>query len=160
MTTVQYPYPHQPPGYAPEQVPQSAYPSYPAYAPYAQTIHPAQAPGSLPPFVQPVRGTPSPGTLGRVREGRSPALALVLSMLFPGLGQLYNRDYARGVFLLSLAAYLVALSALWLVTRFVPRGYGVILVVPVVLVWLYGMYDAYAQAKADPWHLQAASPPA
>jgi len=61
---------------------------------------------------------------------------------------LYNRDAMRAIFLLSLSLYLIVLALVWLVTHFISYFYGLILLPPALLVWLYGMYDAYAHAKA------------
>ncbi|WP_080832230.1 carbohydrate ABC transporter permease [Cohnella massiliensis] len=45
------------------------------------------------------------------RAGHSPAAALVLSLLFAGLGQLYNRSYAKGIaFIVIEAAFLVVFA--------------------------------------------------
>lgn len=153
------PYP-PPPGY-----PQQLYsmPQYPVYTQYQQPYQggaqgrplpltgvPAMAPaGSLAPT------HPGNAFAGR---GRNPRTSLVLSLLIPGLGQLYNRDSGKGLFLLSLSLYLIGLAALWLVTHFITYRYGVILLFPLVIVWLYGTWDAYAHVKAST--LVPATPPA
>ncbi|MFC5468900.1 carbohydrate ABC transporter permease [Cohnella suwonensis] len=50
-----------------------------------------------------------PGASGR--SGHRPAAALALSLLFAGLGQLYNRSYLKGiVFIVIEAAFLIAFS--------------------------------------------------
>ena len=70
-----------------------------------------------------------------VLDGGNPFVAAVLSALFPGLGQLYNRQLERGIALIA-AGMLAALSTLVLV--------GIVLY-PVV--WLYAIYDAYRGAE-------------
>ena len=65
------------------------------------------------------------------REGRkNPAIAAGLSLLFNGLGQAYNGQFARGVLVL-----LGSLLGLF------------ILIVPGVAIWAWGVYDAYRTAK-------------
>ncbi len=65
-----------------------------------------------------------------------PVLALVLSLIFPGLGQIYNEQNRKGITLII--GYIISfLLCLILV--------GVILT---ILIWIYGMYDAYITAKA------------
>ncbi|HOI12481.1 MAG TPA: hypothetical protein PLG75_01405 [Methanoculleus sp.] len=65
------------------------------------------------------------------REGRkNPAVAAGLSLLFNGLGQAYNGQFARGVLVL-----LGSLLGLFL------------LIVPGVAIWVWGVYDAYRTAK-------------
>jgi len=68
-------------------------------------------------------------------EGGNPFVAAVLSALFPGLGQLYNRELERGIAFI-VGGMTAAFSALVLV--------GFILY-PVV--WLFSIYDAYTRAE-------------
>lgn len=67
---------------------------------------------------------------------RSPALALTLSFLLTGAGQMYNGEYLRG---LALAALYVAGAA-----GAVRYGYPVLLWIPF---WLWGMADARQGAR-------------
>ena len=65
------------------------------------------------------------------REGRkNPAIAAGLSLIFNGLGQAYNGQFARGVLVL-----LGSLLGLF------------VLIVPGVAIWIWGVYDAYRTAK-------------
>ncbi|MDN7024856.1 hypothetical protein FGU65_08145 [Methanoculleus sp. FWC-SCC1] len=65
------------------------------------------------------------------KEGRkNPAMAAGLSLLFNGLGQAYNGQFGKGVLVL-----LGSLLGLF------------VLIVPGVVVWLWGGYDAYRTAK-------------
>ena len=86
------------------------------------------------------------------RGSQRSAIALILSGLFPGLGQLYNRQIVKGVVFLGLG---VVLS--WLVARAVPldpvelleQGVkpGAILAAVVLLaIWLWSIVDAWRGA--------------
>jgi TM2 domain-containing membrane protein YozV len=67
---------------------------------------------------------------------KSPGLAAVLSFFWPGLGQIYNGQIIKGVFL-------VLLQALnWYVLTWILIGF-----VTAAIVWLYGMFDAYSTAQ-------------
>ena len=67
---------------------------------------------------------------------KSPAIALVLSFIFPGIGQIYNDQTKKGIYLI--VGYIVS----WLLIVIL---IGALLI---LLIWLYGMYDAYTSAKA------------
>lgn len=67
--------------------------------------------------------------------GGNPFVAAALSAVFPGLGQLYNRELKKGLALI-VASFLAALSVLVVV--------GLVLV---PAVWLYAIYDAYRVAE-------------
>lgn len=67
---------------------------------------------------------------------KNPIVALILSFLFPGLGQLYNNQNRKGVILI-IANVISLILCLLLV--------GVILV---LLIWIYAMYDAFMSANA------------
>jgi hypothetical protein len=80
---------------------------------------------------------------------RRATVALLLSGVFPGLGQLYNRELAKG------AAFLIAGGALnWLVARSIPTDVATLLSTPLptstilllgvlVAVWLWSVVDAW-----------------
>ncbi|MBA7486699.1 hypothetical protein ES707_22260 [subsurface metagenome] len=82
------------------------------------------------PIELPGTGTPGTGADAPVREEKNPAFAAGLSLLFPGLGQVYNGETGKGVLVLFgvLAGLLVML-------------------IPGVAVWLFGIYDAWATAR-------------
>jgi TM2 domain-containing membrane protein YozV len=63
-------------------------------------------------------------------ESKNPGFSVLLSLIFAGLGQAYNGQFARGS--LILAGTLVGGFG------FAPAG---------VAVWLYGAYDAYITAR-------------
>ena len=68
--------------------------------------------------------------VSRRERKKYPAVAAGLSLLFNGLGQVYNGQFVRGV-----AVLLGSLLGLFF------------LIVPGVAVWLWGGYDAYRTAK-------------
>lgn len=67
---------------------------------------------------------------------KNPIISLVLSFIFPGLGQLYNTQNRKGITLII--GYVVALLLTLILI-------GAILA---LIIWAYGMYDAYSSAKA------------
>lgn len=60
---------------------------------------------------------------------KSPVVALILSLILSGLGQFYNGQYVKGILLLF--AELVGF---------------LIFIIPGLIVWVFGMYDAYTSA--------------
>ncbi|GEM_PF-829694 len=77
-------------------------------------------------------GTPVPGMRADtpILGEKNPAFAAGLSLLFPGLGQVCNGETGKGVLVLFgvLAGLLVML-------------------IPGIAVWLFGIYDAWATAR-------------
>ena len=69
-------------------------------------------------------------------EKKRPFLALILSFIFPGLGQFYNGHSKKGIILIVAAIVSVILYLLLI---------GLILY---LVVWIYGLYDAYKSAEA------------
>ncbi|HOH81584.1 MAG TPA: zinc-ribbon domain-containing protein, partial [Methanoregulaceae archaeon] len=65
-----------------------------------------------------------------VQKEKNPWISTILSFFFPGLGSIYNGDTLKGV-----AIYIGAIIGMLL------------FIVPGVIVWIYGMYDAYTTAK-------------
>jgi TM2 domain-containing membrane protein YozV len=83
------------------------------------------------------RDPPSSGLDGAIEQltrGGNPFVAAALSALFPGLGQIYNRELEKG--LIVIVASLVSLFLVIFLVGF--------LLYP--LVWLYAIYDAYTVA--------------
>ena len=86
-----------------------------------------------------VAGTvPDPSSGGLMRR-RSPGVALMLSLLVPGLGQAYNGERKKGV------QMLIGTVLLWLVLA----GFAI---------WIWSMVDAYREAKRldDRYHQRLA----
>ena len=69
-------------------------------------------------------------------SAKNPAIALILSFLIPGIGQLYNGHTHKCVILIIAAVISFFLIAIYIGFLFY------------FLVWIYGMYDAYKSAKA------------
>ena len=83
------------------------------------------------------RDPPSSGLNGAVEQltgGGNPFVAAVLSALFPGLGQIYNRELEKGLIVI-VGSFLAMFSIL--------VGVGLLLY---PAVWLYAIYDAYTVA--------------
>jgi TM2 domain-containing membrane protein YozV len=69
------------------------------------------------------------------KQPKNPGLAAVASFFFSGLGQIYNGDIAKGVFLIVIQVINLFLMVLCI-------GF---LLYPVV--WIYGIWDAYKTAE-------------
>ena len=67
---------------------------------------------------------------------KSEALALILSLLIPGLGQMYNGQVSKGAMMI-VAAIVCAV----LIFVFFPIG------ILYIVLWIYAMYDAFKDAK-------------
>lgn len=80
-------------------------------------------------------------------EGGNPFIAALLSAVFPGLGQIYNRELEKGLVVI-VASFLSGL----LVLAFVG-----ILLFPIV--WIYAVWDAYTVAAAHEPADQASGEP-
>lgn len=50
-----------------------------------------------------------------------PLIAVLLSFLGPGLGQIYNRDYKKGAALLALSSLLVIGPSVWMIRKISPH---------------------------------------
>ncbi len=66
---------------------------------------------------------------------KSPGLALVLSLIWCGIGQIYNGQTIKGIILLIVYAVFVGLSALFVG---IPFAFAL---------WIYGMVDALRTAE-------------
>jgi TM2 domain-containing membrane protein YozV len=83
-----------------------------------------------PPPPPPPPSMHSGGAVPAAAQGeKNPLLAGLASFLFAGLGQVYNGQFAKGVLILSGALL------------------GSFLIIPGILIWLYGVYDAYRTSK-------------
>lgn len=81
---------------------------------------------------------------------RRPALAVILSAMLPGLGQIYNGELNKGVFLFLAFAFvttpLVAFVALMLPLAWLMPGLAASLLATLAL-YLYGLWDAWRTAR-------------
>jgi len=73
-----------------------------------------------------VKKEPTP----EIQEEKSSFIAILCSFFIPGLGQVYNGETEKGVII-----FLATLFGAF------------IFIIPGVVVWVYGMYDAYTIAK-------------
>ena len=84
---------------------------------------------------------------------RKPLFALLMSMILPGYGQLYNGDLNKAIwFFLSFALLTipaVAVIALYLPSRWTLPAF-IIGLIAVFVVWIYGMVDALRSARHKP----------
>lgn len=67
-----------------------------------------------------------------VKLAKSPTLALFLSLIIVGLGQIYNGQILKGI-VMFVVAFITGITII-----------GLVIAIPI---WLYGMYDAYNTAK-------------
>jgi len=70
----------------------------------------------------------------------NPILALIISFFLPGIGTVYAGDIMKGIIIFVVALILGALATIFLL--------GIIAYILYIIVWLYGMYDAYTTASA------------
>lgn len=73
---------------------------------------------------------------------KNPIIALLLSFLFPGVGQIYNGQILKGAIIL--VAYFGIIFLAIALSFFL---IGICLFVVPVIIWLYAMYDAYTSAN-------------
>lgn len=81
---------------------------------------------------------------------RKPLLALLMSLVLPGFGQLYNGEANKAIWLF-LGFALLSIPGVALVALYLPDGW----MMPALLasmtatlsLWLYGMFDAWREAK-------------
>ena len=67
---------------------------------------------------------------------KSEALALILSLLIPGLGQIYNGQVSKGAMMIVAAIVCAVLTFV-----FFPIG------ILYIVLWIYAMYDAFKDVK-------------
>jgi len=70
----------------------------------------------------------------------NPILALIISFFLPGIGTVYAGNVMKGIIIFIVALILGALATILLL--------GIIAYILYIIVWLYGMYDAYTTASA------------
>ena len=67
---------------------------------------------------------------------KSEALSLILSLLIPGLGQIYNGQVKKGAIMI-----VAAIVCAFVMFLFFPLAFLYL------VLWIYGMYDAFKDAK-------------
>lgn len=88
-----------------------------------------------------------------ILKPRKPLFALLMSLILPGYGQLYNGDLNKAIWfflgfaLLTIPA--VAIFALYLPSRWTLPAF-ILGLIAVVGVWVYGMVDAFRSARRNP----------
>jgi TM2 domain-containing membrane protein YozV len=65
-------------------------------------------------------------------QEKNPVLALILSLIIVGLGQVYNGQTVKGI-IFFLVAVIIGLTGIGIIISFI--------------IWLYAMYDAYNTAQ-------------
>ena len=83
-----------------------------------------------------VSGGTSPVGTGPVVEKKTPIVSVLLSFLFPGLGQFYNGQSTKGIYFIIFAIVSWILMIIFV---------GIILY---IIVWLWSLIDAYNSAEA------------
>lgn len=69
----------------------------------------------------------------------NPILALIISFFLPGIGTIYAGNIIKGIIIFILALILGSLATIFLV--------GIFAYILYIILWLYGMYDAYTLAS-------------
>ena len=90
----------------------------------------ATTPAATPQYISPPPPAPAFAPQQVPAQQKSAGLAAVASFLCPGLGQTYNGSFGKG--LLILIGTLIG---------------SMIFTIPGIIIWLYGVYDAYSTAK-------------
>ena len=93
---------------------------------------------TVPPNAPPYATVPPVGTPVVVRQGGSPGLAALLSII-PGVGQMYNEQYAKGLIFVLVFAVLIQIASTYS---------GVIGGLGIPAFWIYQIFDAYKTAEA------------
>jgi TM2 domain-containing membrane protein YozV len=74
-----------------------------------------------------------------VKKMANPILALIISFFLPGIGTVYAGNIMKGIIIFIIALILGALATIFLL--------GIVAYILYIIVWLYGMYDAYTTAN-------------
>lgn len=93
------------------------------------SLAPASAPAPQEPAMPPAVSQPAYGQQPEPDRKKNTALAAIASFFFPGLGQVYNGAFVRGlsIFFGTLVGYLIFM-------------------IPGLIIWIFGIYDAYKKA--------------
>ena len=83
-------------------------------------------------------------------QPRKPLVALLMSLVLPGFGQLYNGQVNKAIWLF-LAFALISVPGIAVIALYLPAGLTVatlaLSAITVVTLWLFGMADAWRQAS-------------
>ena len=86
-------------------------------------------------------------------QPRKPLLALLMSLVLPGFGQLYNGEVNKAIWLF-LGFALLSIPAVALVAHYLPDGWMLaalcLSLAAALCLWVYGMVDARRQAQRRP----------
>ncbi len=69
----------------------------------------------------------------------NPIVALIISFFLPGIGTVYAGNIMKGLIIFIIAVIFGALAGIFLL--------GIVAYVLYIIVWLYGMFDAYTTAS-------------
>lgn len=99
-----------------------------------------------PPAYQPYAPYPYPPYPTYKMPGeKEPILSLILSVILPGLGQMYNGRMEKGLLFLVAA---VAIGFLGIVLSIITFGLVWLIFGPAyVVLWIFNIYDAYTEAE-------------
>lgn len=89
----------------------------------------------------------------QVNKPRKPIVALLMSLVLPGFGQLYNGEINKALWLFIAFAF-ISVPALAMLATYLP---GLLMVLTLFLtqaaaiaLWIYGMVDAWRRARSKP----------
>ena len=71
----------------------------------------------------------------KLMKNKDPFIAAILSVVLPGLGQVYNGDFKKGLII-----------QICFIFSFIFSGIFFLLLIPLGI-WLFGIYDAYTEAE-------------
>lgn len=77
---------------------------------------------------------------------KNPIIAMIASLIFPGLGQIYNGEVRKGIGYIIMG---IIFASIWIFLIQDRHISGPILVssASIILLWIFNMYDAYKTAK-------------
>ena len=88
--------------------------------------------------------------MNNLSKHRTPIIALLMSLILPGFGQLYNGELNKAIWMFLGFAFLsipgIALIALYLPSGWMMPTLLASLALALLLIWLYGMTDAWRGA--------------
>lgn len=77
---------------------------------------------------------------------KNPIIAVIASLIFPGLGQIYNGETRKGIGCIIMG---IIFASIWMFLIQDRHIIGPILIssTSIILLWIFNMYDAYKIAK-------------